>query len=254
MRNALSLLAVTVGLSIGVAGCGGGGGGGGDSAPPLNTSTAEGLYSGSTSNGRSVTGLVLEDGTLYFLYSAVGNSSVIGGVAQGNGTSTGTTFTSNNTVDFNLEGLGVLPASVSANYVPKQSINGTVSYSGSGVVSFSGSYDSLYDATPSLTALAGIFTGQVASSAGQEAAIVTVQPDGTVTGTGSSGCGFTGAVTPRARGNVFYVAVSFGGAPCLFANQTLSGVAFFDPNTKQLYAAAPNATRTSGVLFVGTKP
>jgi len=60
--------------------------------------------------------------------------------------------------------------------------------------------------------------------------------------------------SPRAHGNVFNISISFGAAPCLFTNQTLSGVAFFNPNAKRLYAATPNATRTDGALFVGTKP
>jgi len=212
------------------------------------------LYEGSTSNGRFVTGLVLDDGTLYFLYSVVGNSSVIAGVVQGNGTSSGTTFTSSNTVDFNLEGYGVLTGSVSATYSAEQSISGTLSYSNGAINTFAGTYDPLYEATPSLTALAGTFTGQAASSAGVATANVTVQSNGTITGTVSGGCGFTGTAAPRARGNVFNASISFGSAPCPFANQTLSGIAFFNPNTKRLYVAAPNAARSDGVLFVGTKP
>jgi hypothetical protein len=61
-------------------------------------------------------------------------------------------------------------------------------------------------------------------------------------------------VAPRARGNAFNVSLTFGGAPCLFANQTLTGIAYFDATTRVVYAAAPNANRTDGVLFVGTKP
>jgi hypothetical protein len=235
-----------------VAGCGGGGG---DSdPPPVAATSAEGLYSGTTTSGRAVTGLVLDDGTYYVLYSPVGSSTAIAGVVQGTGTSNAGTFSSGNARDFNLEGLGVLAGTVSASYVAKQSFNGTVSYSAGGTTSFSSTYDANYEAVPSLAALAGTFAGQVASSAGNENATVTISSAGAISGSGASGCAVSGSVSPRTRGNAFNVSLTFGGAPCLFANQTLTGIAYFNATTKQLYAAAPNAGRTDGVLLVGVKP
>lgn len=235
-----------------VVGCGGGGG---DSTPPPAAATsAEGLYSGTTTTGRAITGLVLDDGTYYVLYSPVGSATAIAGVVQGSGTSSAGTFSSSNTRDFNLEGLGVLSATVSASYVQKQSLNGTVSYSAGGTTSFSSTYDANYETVPSLAALAGTFTGQVASSAGTENATVTVSSAGAISGSGASGCAVSGSASPRTRGNVFNISLTFGGAPCLFANQTLSGIAYFNSAAKRLYAVAPNAGRTDGVLFVGVKP
>lgn len=248
-RTPQLLLATAVALAA----CGGGGGGG-SPAPAPPTTTAEGLYAGTTGNGRAFTGLVLDDGTYYVLYSPVGNSAAVAGVVQGTGTSTATAFTSSNTRDFNLEGLGVLPATLSATYSAKQSLAGTVSYSAGASVTLSGTYDAAYELTPSLAALAGTFTGQVASSAGVENATVTVASNGTLSGTGASGCTVSGTAAPRARGNVFNISLTFGGAPCLFANQTLSGIAYFNATAKRLYAATPNAARTDGVLFVGVKP
>lgn len=246
----LSVLAVVISA---LSGCGGGGGG--DSpASPVAATTAEGLYTGTTTTGRTVTGLVLDDGTYYVLYTQVGNSTVIAGVVQGTGTSNAGTFSSTNARDFNLEGLGVLSATVSANYVAKQSLSGAVSYSAGGTTTFSSTYDPSYEAVPSLAALAGSFSGQVASSAGTENATVEVSTAGAISGSGASGCAVSGSVSPRARGNAFNVSLTFGGAPCLFANQTLSGIAYFNSAAKRLYAAAPNASRSDGVLFVGVKP
>jgi hypothetical protein len=245
-RLTLALVVLTL------AACGGGGGGGDSSPTP--TTQAEGLYSGATNTGRAITGLVLDDGTYYVLYSSVGAPNSIAGVVQGNGTSTASTFTSSNTRDFNLEGFGVMSATLSATYIDNQSLSGTVTYSGGGSTTFSGTYDSLYEATPSLAALAGTFTGQVASSVGMENAAVTVSSNGTFSGISSGGCSFTGTVAPRARGNVFDIAITFGGAPCLFANETLSGIGFFNASAKRLLVATPNAARTDGALFVGTKP
>ena len=119
------------------------------------------------------------------------------------GASNAGTFSSGNARDFNLEGLGVLAATVSASYVAKQSLNGTVSYSAGGTTSFSSTYDTNYEAVPSLAALAGTFAGQVASSAGNENATVTISSAGAISGSGASGCAVSGSASPRTRGNAF---------------------------------------------------
>ena len=231
------------------------GGGGGSPAPsPAPTTSAEGLYLGTTNTNRTVTGLVLDDGTFYVLYSLVGNPSVIGGVVQGSGVSNNGSFSSSNALDFNLEGLGVLAATVSASYTSRQSLNGIVLYNGGGSTSFTSVFDVAYDTVPSLSTLAGIFSGQVAFSQGVENANVTVSPSGALSGVGASGCTVTGSVVPRTRGNVFNLSLTFGGAPCFFANQTMTGIAYFDAPAKRLYGATPTANRADGVLFVGVKP
>jgi hypothetical protein len=252
MESQKKKLLALAAASVLIAGCGGGGGDSGQQQPAATS--AEGLYTGSTSSGRTITGLVLDDGTYYVLYSLVGNSTVIAGVVQGTGTSSAGTFTSSNARDFNLEGLGVLAATVSASYVAGQSFNGAVAYGAAGSTSFSSTYDVRYEATPSLAALAGSFAGQVASSAGNEGANIIISAGGAISGSGASGCSVSGSVAPRARGNAFNMSLTFGGTPCLFANQTLTGIAYFDATTRVVYAAAPNANRTDGVLFVGAKP
>jgi hypothetical protein len=119
---AIGLLSVVV-----VTGCGGGGSNGDDSG-----TSAEGLWNGTTSNGRAMSGLVLDDGTYWVLYSLMGNSAVIAGGVQGTGSSRNGTFTSSNGRDFNLEGLGVNDVDVSANYVMEESLSGSVRYTGHG--------------------------------------------------------------------------------------------------------------------------
>lgn len=198
----------------------------------------------------------MDDGTYYVLYSTLADPSVIGGIVQGHGTSNNGSFTSTDARDFNLEGEGVLDATVSASYAVRQSFNGTVMYTAGGATTFATAYDPAYELTPSLAALAGTYTGAVAFSLGVENATVQVSDSGVITGTGESGCTLTGTASPRTSGNVFNLSITFGGAPCYFAGQTLTGIAYYDddPIVKRLYAAAPNATRTDGVLFVGEKP
>jgi hypothetical protein len=229
-------------------------GGGGDSPPPAAES-AQGLWIGTTNTNRAVNGLVLSDGTYYVLYSPVGagNTTAIAGVVQGNGAVRGSTFSSSNARDFNLETLAVVSCSVSAGVVTKQSLNGSISCGPAGGASFTSTYDVAYEARPSLAAVAGTFTGQVGSSAGVQNATVTVSAAGVISGT-SGGCAVSGTAAPRTDANAFNVTITYGPLPCLFANQTFTGIAFFNAPAKRLYAAAPNASRTDGVLFVGVKP
>lgn len=235
-----------------LAGCGGGGG---EPLTPAATSTAaaKGLWEGTTSNNRTVAGLVFDDGSFYVLYSVAGNPNLIGGVVQGGGTVSGSTFTSTNARDFNVEGLSVVAATVTATPVARQSFNGSVTSPGRSAVTFTTTYNAAYEQTPSLATLAGTYSGQVALSAGVQTATVTVASSGAVSGNGQ-GCLFSGTVVPRSDANAFNVTVTFGAAPCFFVGQTFSGIAYYNATARRLYAAAPNAARTDGVLFIGTKP
>src|ERR1700690_51299 len=94
-------------ISIAATGCGGGSSASVSVAPPNVTTIPDGLYNGKTSNGRPITGLILDDGNYYVLYSGINNPSVIGGFVQGNGTVLNGKFTSNNGKDFSFEGQGV---------------------------------------------------------------------------------------------------------------------------------------------------
>ncbi|MDO9146752.1 MAG: hypothetical protein Q7U52_03655 [Hydrogenophaga sp.] len=230
-------------------------GGGDDSTTTVSAPTASptGLWTGTTNTNRALTGVVLGDGTHYVLYSMIGIPSIIAGVVQGTGAMSGSTFSSNNARDFNLESASVLPATLSANVVTKQSFTGSISYS-SGANSFTSTYDPVSDTPAALPTVQGTYTGQVVTSAGSESATLVVASTGALSGTGTSGCKVSGTVTARTDVNAYSFTLSFGPAPCLFAGQTFSGVAGFNATAKRLYAAAPNSTRTDGILFVGTKP
>ena len=244
------MLAIGLLGAIFVTGCGGGGSNGGDSG-----TSAEGLWNGTTSNGRAMSGLVLDDGTYWVLYSLMGNSAVIAGGVQGTGSSRNGTFTSSNGRDFNLEGLGVNDVDVSANYVMQESLSGSLRYRGTGeVVSFSASYDASYELTPSLELIAGTYSGSAATSGGTEFATVTVSTSGAISGSSAGGCTYSGTGAPRARGNVYDVVVTFNGGLCALGTQTVRGAAYFDADLNQLVSAAVNTGRTDGFIFAGIKP
>ncbi|MFA5938662.1 MAG: hypothetical protein WC809_04830 [Sinimarinibacterium sp.] len=242
-------------FAVSLAACGGGGGDGDGGDNPEPATSAEGLWVGTTSTNRSFAALVLDDGTYWVLYSSQGNSAVVGGAIQGSGTSQSGSFTSSNGRDFSLEGLGVTNLTLNANYVMKQSFNGTVRYTASGEqVTFTSSYDSGYDLTPSLAAVAGSYSGSAATSGGTEAANVSISAAGAISGSGASGCTYSGSATPRARGNVYDISVTFNGGVCANGTSTVSGVAYYDASTKQITSTALNDARTDGFIYIGTKP
>jgi hypothetical protein len=224
---------------------------------PLSTvsTTAEGLWTGTTSTGRTITGVVLDNGTYWVLYSAPNNSSVIAGAVQGTGTSANGSFSSSDGRDFNLEGQGINSTTVSASYVAKQSLNGSIAYpSLNQTVTLSSAYNAAYDQSPSLSVISGIYTGSAAVVGGSEAASLTITTTGVITGSGASGCTFNGTATPRAKGNVYNLSVTFGGGACANGTSTVTGIGYFDSASNRLYGTGLNSGRTNGFIFVGTKP
>lgn len=248
----VSILGIAIALTMG--GCGSGSESNPAATPAATPTSAEGLWSGTTNTNRTIAGVILDDGTYYVLYSVTANPNLIAGVVQGNGTSSNGSFTSANARDFNLEGLGVLSATISGSYTARQALSGTITYGGAGSSTFTSTFSPAYDTTPSLAILAGTYTGQAGSSAGVQSAALTIASNGVFSGVEASGCSFTGIATPRVHGNIFDHRVTFGGAPCLFAGSTLVGIAYFDVPNSRLYAAAPTDNRTDGVIFSGTKP
>lgn len=239
--------------------------GGGDTPAPSATapdaSPAEGLWTGTTTTNntnRTVTGVVLDDGVYWFLYSAVGDPSFIAGVVQGDSTSQNGSLTSSNTTDFSVErGTPlVLKATVDGTYTMKQSLNGTIVYQNNAPPQdkFTTTYDRDYESAPDINAVAGTYTGPVA--AGENVSVI-VSTTGNITGHSMTdlslaGCTFSGLFKPRAHGNAFDVTITFNGqSGCSNGSATVTGVAFF--HAGKLYSAALNGDKTNGVVFIGTK-
>lgn len=227
--------------------------GGGDPSPVKVDESAMGLWTGTSATQRSLTGVVLSDGSFYMLYTSP-NTNTLGGLVQGSGTQSGSSFTSTNAVDFNFEGLGVNAATVQATATTQQAFDGSVRYGGGTTVAFTSRYDADFKLTPSLVTIAGTYTGETVSGAGTDLAVVTVTESGAFVGDVSdSDCDFSGNVTPRNDGNVYDVTVTFDTA-CDFPGQTLHGVAYYDAAEKRLFAAALNGPRTDAAMFTGLKP
>lgn len=234
-------------------------GGGGSDSP--GSRTAQGLWTGTTTTGRTLTGLVFGDGDYYVFYSPKNIPTGVAGVIQGSSGSGTGIWSSTDGVDFNVEAATptVLPATMSAGFVTKKSFEGTITDSSGNKTTFATVYDANYEVTPTLAVLAGSYAGSAGLSAGVKAAIVTVTAGGGITGIvsmddKSSTCTFSGTAMPRADGNAYDVAFVLGAAPCPTPSLRVSGIAYFNAATKRLHVAAPNAARTDGVLFLGAKP
>ena len=247
---------VMSGLILALAACGGGGGGGSTTPPPDPATSAEGLWIGSASTSRSLTGFVLDDGSYWLLYSVPHASSFIAGVVQGSGTSFNGSFSSSDGIDFNLEGQGINNATVSVGYMVKQSFNGSVSYpSLNQAYTFTSTYNPDYEQTPSVAAIAGTYTGVASVAGNDELTTLVVSAPGVVVGTGlTSGCKFLGTARPRAKGNIYDLSVAFSGGACSSGTSTVAGIGYFDASAKRLYVAALNKSRSNGLIFVGIKP
>lgn len=240
----------TVAIIVSVSACGSGG----DSGSSGVSGPAEGLWRGTTSTSREIAGLVLDDGTYWFFYSSIGNSAVIAGVVQGNSTSSNGSFGSSNGKDFNLEGSGISDFTMAGTYTAKSSMGGTLTYAPSVTMTFTSSYDTDYELTPILSAIAGTYSGSAATSGGTEFATVTISGTGAISGNSASGCSFIGSTAPRTKGNVYNISVTFGGGTCANGISTVTGMAYFNASSKQLTSAALNSGATDGFIYIGTKP
>ena len=175
------------------------------SLPQPAATSAEGRWTGPTSTGRAVAGLVLDDGSYWLFYTARGNPLILAGLIQGTGTSHSGSFGSSNTRDFNLEGAGVRSATINGSYVPNKSFLGTIAYFNGDTESFTSTYDGDSKSAPNLTLVAGTY---VRLRADNHTITVTVDSTGTLSGHSTDGCTVTGTLSPRVQGNVFHTSVT----------------------------------------------
>jgi hypothetical protein len=254
----LTKIASSALLAMWLGGCGGGGGSATTStATPTITGTAEGVYTGTISNGRSFDGIVLENGTYYMLYgTTTAGALYVSGIATGSGTSNNGSFTSSNLRDYYYNG-AIYTGSASASYGVNNNFSGSLTDGGVALTFTSSTPSSstyVYNVAANLTDISGAWTltdlqGYIIS--------MTVASNGAFTATSSSGCAFSGSLTPRASGkNVFDLALTFGAAPCALAGQTASGIGIdylLTGGLRQFIIGGTNSGLTAGTAAFGTR-
>lgn len=223
-------------------------GGGGSEGTSTPAATAEGFWEGSASTGVSVAVAVLENGETWGFYTSSGS---IVGALYGNTSSSGTTL-SGSGIDFNIPSRTVTAGTYSGTFAAKSSINVTTSTG----VTFSGTYNPVYDQPASLAALAGSFSGQgVSGTSPVQTVSVTISSSGAISVPASLGCAATGTAAPRPSGkNIFDVTVTFMGSTCALGDgASATGVAYYDATTRRVLVMGMNAAKSDGFIYVGQK-
>ena len=244
-RSALATAALTLTL---LQACGGGGS---DSGSGSSAAGAEGAWEGTaSSNGTSLdlSLVVLSNGHYYGVYSQGGAAY---GLLEGNGSASGSTFTSSNGRDFPFGNGAYVPFTLSAGFTPKATISGTSQYSGF-AATFTAAYDAGYEVPASLAAVAGSYSGSAGTLLGVSDVSITVSTSGAITATDTSGCQVSGTLTPRnSTTATFNLTVSYDQATCGTAI-TVSGIAG-QSGTNGLVFAATRADRSNAFFGVATK-
>lgn len=232
-------------IALTVTGCGGGGGGNNVQQSNPANETVSGYFAGKTSQNNFIDIIVKKNGEFWSTYSN-------GGFVQGNLSVTGDKFISTNAKDFFMAGASVSDATVTGTVKTSTSLKGKLSYSATNSIDFDASYEKDLKVY-SLSQLAGTYKGDSAIIQGTEQATVTIDTNGNVTGTGTSGCKINGSIKIPSDGSQYYydVQLKFGGAPCYMENQTLQGIGFYDGGA--LSVQAINTARSNGINFSGWK-
>lgn len=240
-------------LVLFLAGCGGGGGGSdneGDNGP----NAAQGLYIGTSSDGRAITGFIFADGALWMVYSTQSNDNVVAGFVRASASASNGNLSLSSGRDYNLEGLGVTPFNGSGTYNEMTSIAGTLSFSGGGSLGFTGTYDDAYNDTPTIAAIQGTYSATAGSPSFTDTVTFTVNSSGAVSGSSISfDCDFTGQATPRSDANAYNLQITFDGSECAAPGETVRGVAAYNPAEQQLIGLLTLSDRSDGAVFIGNK-
>ena len=215
--------------------------------------SAEGIYTGTTSNGFSFYSAVLENDQFWTIYGLpnVSGGLTIYGIVEGDGSSNNGSYISSNAKAFDY--LGNVSANVlAATYVPNVSFNGTF---GSTIISGAPPIPSsyIYNTPAVLSDISGPWSGSLLDNSFVS---LSISANGILSGS-TNGCAFSGTILPRASGkNVFNVSLTFGASPCLLAGQTTSGIALdylVAGGIRQLLIGGVDITRSVGTAFVGNR-
>ncbi|MDD5332779.1 MAG: hypothetical protein PHS32_03455 [Rhodoferax sp.] len=245
-----AIFALPLGLLLGLSGCGGG------SSTPAVTPVIQGAYQGTSSNGKTLNALVLEDGSFWNIYGISSGSAIsVQGVATGSSSASNGAFTIS-FKDFYAPGISPVTGTGSGAYSGSNLI-GTLNENGvtaslNLTTPVSTNYN--YNTAADIASITGGWSGGLLDG---ETATVNIQAAGTVTGSSSLGCSFTGTIAARPSGkNVFNISLTFGAAPCALPNQTASGVALTYPvgdGKNQLVGGLVTPSQTAAIAFFAVR-
>ena len=230
-------------MLTGLVACGGGGDDSTTQAP--TNASAEGFWTGSTSNNLKATLAILENGETWGFYTTT--SGALAGALYGNTTVSGTSVSGT--------GLDFYGGTVNqGSYTGTVSTKDRIMLSTSGT-QFNGSYSSIYEQAASLSSLAGTYSGYgLTGRTSAQYVPITISSSGAITA-GDANCALSGTATPRVSGkNVFNLNATFMGSYCALGNgATVNGIAYYDTASRSLVAMGLNGNKTDGFIYTGSK-
>ena len=216
------------------------------------STTLQGVFDGTGSNGNTYNLIVLEDGSFWNLYGISSSSGLaVYGIANGTVSASNGTFTESFT-DFYYPGNAPVSGYGSGTYTGT-TISGSNTESGqTATFNFTTPATSTYNynTAATISSISGSWSGFLLDG---ESGTVNIQTSGNFTSTSSSGCSASGTLTPRPSGkNVFNVSLTFGAYPCLLPFQSISGIAVTYPlgnGTSQLIVGMDTPTKSAATAF-----
>jgi len=215
------------------------------------------VFDGTNDLNQPVTTLIQDDGSFFMVYSDNASGDVLG-VSVGKGSLIGGSFSSADVLDLSLVGTGAQasnPAVLSSSYSEKQSLDGTITYTGTNQTrTFTTHYNSSYESLPNLPTVAGTYTGNIATKDLREQNVeLTIAADGTLTGKLSCGCTVNATLVPHPGGIAYDATLNFTGGSHALTGNTLIGNVYFDTTSKRLYIVGQLTGSATAAIFVGTK-
>lgn len=283
MNRLLVSLTLAVGLMTFEVGCSGGGGnnGGVDDpsiTPPPPAPVANlnpvGAWYGTSSEGRSVWGIMRADGRYWFLYSAIGDPSLLAGGMQGYGVVQGDEFASFDIFEYSTDAVNVQFGTLTGQIVERQSLSMTLVRLSGERFTFNLTYQpQIQSSGPDITQAAGTYLGSTAGSVRspgmlqvRAAPLENVTVDATSAGAPAwpvwqiTVCpGMDGRIPSppsflnpalEGMGHVYDFSIVYScSRPFVF---TLYGIAMFDPttNTLMLFAKTPQQSSDGRHVFI----
>lgn len=258
--SSVKLLGAALCAAFTLAGCGGGGDGDTTIAAlaelKLPATTLYGVYDGKlTGSGQPLTTLLQADGSYYMVYSDA-SSQTPRGVVIGTGGLAFSTFTSMDSRDLSLVGNGkqaVVEGNMAASYVPSTSFNGNLVLANV-EYAFTGAYNDSFKTLPTMAAMAGVYTGTIATKDLKEEKIkLTIDGNGRLSGELSCGCSVSATLAPREDGTSYVAKLAFTGGNHSLSNKSMAGNVYFDTATKRLYIVGYLGNTTDNAVYVGTR-
>lgn len=207
---------------------------------------ARGLWSGASTDGRTVLLWIFGNGQWAGLYSSAGDPLSLAGGWTGKGSTSLSTFTANNARDYSLETATVRSASLIAGVKMESTLAGSVGPAAA-PLTIATTYQSRFDDNASLTSLAGTLTGSAALIGGSLAATVQINSAGALSGTLGS-CTLSGSIAARSDANAYSWQLTPSGS-CIGAGQSYGGTAIYDGATRLLLGLGANAGSSNALLL-----